>query len=66
MLLSRQTDASAEIAQGLALGINTPGGGHKSIYNAYKYIDTEQSAKYTDFALDVIGVSGWNDIIRQY
>ena len=66
MLLSRQTDASAEISQGLALGINTLGGGRKSIYNAYKYIDTEQSAKYTDFALDVIGVSSWSEIIRQY
>ena len=66
MLLSRQTDASEEIAQGLALGINTLGGGRKSIYNAFKYVDTEQSAKYTDFALDVIGVSSWNEIIKQY
>ena len=32
MLFSRQTDASDEIAQGLALGINTLGGGRKSIY----------------------------------
>ncbi|MDD6812075.1 MAG: DUF5722 domain-containing protein [Lachnospiraceae bacterium] len=66
MLLSRQTDASAEIAQGLALGINTLGGGRKSIYNAYKYIDTEQSAKYTDFALDVIGISSWSEVIRRH
>lgn len=66
MLLSRQTDASSEIAQGLALGINTLGGGRKSIYNAFKYIDTEQSAKYTDFALDVIGISSWSEVIRKY
>ncbi len=66
MLLSRQTDASEEMAQGLALGINTLGGGRKSIYNAFKYIDTPQSAQYTNFALDIIGVSSWNEIIRKH
>lgn len=66
MLFSRQTDASDEIAQGLALGINTLGGGRKSIYNAFKYVDTPESAAYTDFALQVIGVSGWNEIIRKH
>lgn len=66
MLFTRQTDAAVEVEQGLALGINTQGGAHKSIYNAYKYIDTEQSAKYTDFALSVIGISSWSEVIRQY
>lgn len=66
MLLSRETDAPSEVAQGLAFGINTQGGGHKSIYNAYKYIDTGESAAHTDFALRVIGISGWNEVIRQY
>lgn len=66
MLFSRQTDASSEIAQGLALGINTLGGGHKSIYTAFKYVDTAESAKYTDFALRVIGISNWNEVITQH
>lgn len=66
MLLSRETDAASEVAQGLALGINTQGGGRKSIYNAYKYVDTAESAKYTDFALRVIGVSSWSEIITQH
>jgi hypothetical protein len=66
MLFSRQTDASSEIAQGLALGIDTLGGAHKSIYNAYKYVDTSESAKYTDFALRVIGISSWNEVIKNY
>lgn len=66
MLLSRETDAASEVAQGLALGISTQDGGRKSIYNAFKYVDTAESAKYTDFALRVIGVSGWNEIITQH
>ncbi len=66
MLFSRETDASEEIAQGLALGINTLGGERKSIYTAYKYVDTPQSAEHTDFALRVIGISGWDEVIEQH
>lgn len=66
MLLSRQTDASVEVAQGLAFGLNSQGGGRKSIYNAYKYIDTDQAAKYTDFALKIIGISDWNEVIKKH
>lgn len=66
MLFSRETDASVEVAQGLALGICTLGGGRKSIYDAYKYVDTPESAKYTDFALRVIGVTSWDQIISRH
>lgn len=66
MLLSRETDASSEIAQGLALGISTTGGAHKSIYNAYKYVDTAESSRYTDFALKVIGISNWSEVIQKH
>lgn len=66
MLFSRQTDAPSEVAQGLALGIDTLGGGHKSIYNAFKYVDTAESAQYTDFALHVIGVGSWGEIISRH
>ncbi|MCH5256788.1 MAG: hypothetical protein J1D87_05815 [Lachnospiraceae bacterium] len=66
LLLSRETDASVEVAQGLALGINDQGGGHKSIYNAYKYVDTDRAAEYTDFALRVIGISSWSEVIKSY
>ncbi len=66
MLFSRQTDASSEVAQGLALGINTLGGGRKSIYNAFKYVDTPESATYTDFALRVIGISSWGEVISKH
>ena len=66
MLFTRQTDAASEVAQGLALGINTQGGAHKSIYNAYKYVDTPQSSTYTDFALKVIGIASWSEVIRNH
>lgn len=66
MLFSRETDAPSEVAQGLALGICTLGGGRKSIYEAYKYVDTPESARYTDFALQVIGISNWNEVIRKH
>jgi len=66
MLFSRETDASLEIDQGLALGISTLEGKRKSIYDAYKYVDTDQSAAYTDFALRIIGVSSWSEIIKNH
>lgn len=66
MLFSRQTDAPSEVAQGLALGIDTLGGGHKSIYSAFKYVDTAESAKYTDFALRVIGIGSWGEVISRH
>lgn len=66
MLFSRETDAPEEVSQGLALGICTLGGGRKSIYEAFKYVDTPESAKYTDFALRVIGVSSWEQIIQKH
>lgn len=66
MLFSRETDAAEEVAQGLALGLCTLGGGRKSIYEAYKYVDTPESAKHTDFALRMIGVSSWDQIISRH
>ncbi len=66
MLFSRETDAPEEVSQGLALGICSLGGGRKSIYEAFKYVDTPESAKYTDFALRVIGVSSWDQIIQKH
>ncbi len=66
MLFSRETDATLEINQGLALGICTLEGNRKSIYDAYKYVDTDQSAAHTDFALRLIGVSSWSEIIKNH
>ncbi len=56
IMFSRQTDASEEIAAfGLALGLETTGGGHKKIYDVFKYIDTERSDEVTAFAKSIVG-----------
>lgn len=62
-LLNRQTDAPEEVAQGLAFGLNHSGGGHKQIYNVFKYIDTANHAEYTEFAKSIIGISNWSQIM---
>ena len=62
-LLNRETDAPEEVSQGLSFGLNHAGGGHKQIYNVFKYIDTAQHAEYTEFAKSIIGISGWSEIM---
>ncbi len=59
VLFSRQTDAEEEMEQGLALGINHMDGTHKYVYKVYKYMDTEEEEKYTDFAKEIIGITEW-------
>ena len=59
VLFSRQTDAEEEMEQGLALGINHMDGTHKYVYTVYKYMDTDQEEKYTDFAKEIIGITDW-------
>lgn len=62
VLLNRQTDHPIEVAQGLALGLDTSGGGHKLIYNVFKNIDTANCDSVTKFARDLIGISSWSQI----
>lgn len=63
-LLNRQTDAPEEVSQGLSFGLYDSGGGHRQIYDVFKYIDTPQHAEYTEFAKSIIGISSWSEIIR--
>ena len=65
-LLNRQTDAAAEVAQGMAFGINNADGSHKQIYNVFKHIDGPNSQSATEFAKSIIGISSWSDVIRHY
>jgi hypothetical protein len=58
-LLNRQTDAPEEVAQGLAFGLNYHGGGRKQIFEVFKYIDTPDHERYTEFAKAIIGISNW-------
>lgn len=65
-LLNRQTDAAAEVAQGMAFGINNTDGSHKQVYNVFKHIDGPNSESVTEFAKSIIGISSWSDVIRHY
>ena len=65
VLFSRQTDAAEEMEQGLDLGINYMDGSRKYVYNVYKYMDTEEQEKYTDFAKKIIGISDWKTVIKE-
>ena len=56
LMFSRQTDAGDEIAAlGLALGLQTTGGGKKQIWNVFKYIDTDKRNEVISFAYDIVG-----------
>lgn len=59
VLFSRQTDAEEEMEDGLALGINHLDGTPKYVYKVFKYMDTPEEKKYTDFAKEIIGISEW-------
>lgn len=65
-LLNRQTDAAAEVAQGMAFGLNNSDGSHKQVYNVFKHIDGPNSESVTEFAKSIIGISSWSDVIRHY
>ncbi len=63
-LLNRQADAAEEVSQGLAFGLYNSSGGHRQIYDVFKYIDTPQRDQYTDFAKELAGISSWDEIVR--
>jgi len=65
-IINKQTDNAVEIAQGLSMGLDYSGGGHKYIYNVFKYIDTASSYDVTAFAKDIIGISDWSQVITKY
>lgn len=56
LMLSRQVDAQEEIsALGLALGLENTGGGHKKLYDVFKYIDTDKRNEVVSFAYSIVG-----------
>lgn len=62
LILSRETDAPEEVAQGLALGLSEESGKHKYIYDIFKEIDKTDSEKIAKFAREIIGTDLWGDI----
>lgn len=65
-MISRQTDSGLEGSQGMAFGLTDAGGRHKQVYNVFKYINQPNGHDYTDFALSVIGVNSWSEIIHSH
>lgn len=72
IILSRQVDHSIEVNQGLSFGIwNTDLSQFgevpttkRYIWNVFKEIDTQTGEAVTSFALPIIGVSNWSDVIN--
>lgn len=69
----RPVDHEAEAAMSFRTGLrkNVEGtsddaGEKRLIYDVYKYIDTEKSLEYTNFALDVLDVKSWNELIPNF
>ncbi|WP_162606658.1 DUF5722 domain-containing protein [Jiangella asiatica] len=69
-ILHRHVDHKVE--GGLRLGLwwwdderpePAPPRDHKLIYDVFRYIDTERSLEVTDFALDVIGIDDWSELV---
>ena len=65
MILSRETDAAEEVAQGLALGLSYQNGRRKYIYDTFKYIDTGEADVYTEFARNYLGIQSWDQVITK-
>ncbi len=73
-IMNRHVDHQVEVKQGLNLGLWATSSGSnpewasskKQSYDVFKYMDTDRSTEVTSFALKVIGISSWNDVISNY
>lgn len=64
LLINRMTDSPEELAQGLALGLQTTDHQQKYIWNVFKKIDTDMEENATDFALSILDVDEWEEVIK--
>lgn len=71
-ILNRQVDSIAEVDTSCAFGLWTVDTTRpdkviavmpKNIHSVFKYIDTNKSLKYTEFAKSIIGISSWSEVI---
>lgn len=72
-ILHRHIDHKIEVEQGLNLGLWTTkpntyeeANTKKYAWKVFKYMDTPQSAKYTNFALKIIGANSWKSLVPKY
>ena len=61
--MNRQTDAIEEVKQGLAFGIYDVNQSPKYIFDVFKYIDTDEAEKYTEFMLDILGADSLEEAL---
>ena len=72
IIIHRHVDHTAEVAQGLNLGLWTTSsspenaGSKKLSWNVFKYMDTSRSKTATKSAVSAIGVSSWKQLIPTY
>lgn len=71
-ILNRQVDSITEVETSCAFGLWTVDMSRpdkviavmpKNIHTVFKYIDTNKSLKYTEFAKSIIGISSWSEVI---
>ncbi len=72
-IMNRHVDHSAEIAQGLNLGLwtNAAGAvesasGKKESWDVFKYMDSSRTEEVSAFVLDEIGQKSWKDVFDHY
>ena len=54
-IMNRQTDALEEVKQGLSFGIYDLDQSPKYIFDTFKYIDTDEAERHTEFMLNILG-----------
>lgn len=57
---SRQTDAAAEVRQGLALGLTRQDGSHKASFEYYQQMNGGNAGAYIQKAAATLGIADWN------
>ena len=74
-ILNRQVDSITEVNTSCAFGLWTVDMSRpdkviavmpKNIYEVFKYIDTNKSLKYTEFAKEIIGIESWSEVIPNF
>ena len=74
-ILNRQVDSITEVNTSCAFGLWTVDMSRpdkviavmpKNIYEVFKYIDTNKSLKYTEFAKEIIGIESWGEVIPNF
>lgn len=65
-IIRAQYDNAGEVSQGLSMGLSTIGKKHREAYTVFKYMDTQNSEKYTKKYLKTIGAKSWKSIIPGY